>query len=76
MPSVRGSKSSSTSTIVDSGWLRVLGAGTPGLPDLATVNDLGHPADTQGAPGLLVVAYDVLGGIGAVNGGALPGNPG
>ena len=61
---------------VEDGWLRILGAGATGLDDLAGVNGLGDPASTQGPPGHLVVAYDVLGGIWAVNGGDLPGEPG
>lgn len=39
---------------IDHGWLRVLGAGGAGLPDVATA------ADPQ--TGRLIVAYDVLGG--------------
>ncbi|MEV0717752.1 DUF2625 family protein [Asanoa sp. NPDC050611] len=39
---------------IDHGWLRVLGAGHPGLPDVT--------AELDPAAGRLVVAYDVLGG--------------
>lgn len=50
--------------VLDHGWVRMLGAGAPGLPPL----ELGE--------GLLTVAYDVLGGHFAINGAALPGEPG
>ncbi|MFE9688702.1 DUF2625 family protein [Micromonospora sp. NPDC005806] len=39
--------------LVDHGWLRVLGSGHDGLPDVATESD---PA------GLVVIGYDVMGG--------------
>lgn len=39
---------------VDHGWLRVLGSGTPQLPDVVSESKPEH--------GLVVVAYDVLGG--------------
>lgn len=59
--------------LVDHGWIRILGGGRPPL-NLATANDL----DTapRRPPGLLIVAFDVLGGRFAINGGALPGEPG
>jgi hypothetical protein len=49
--------------LVDHGWLRVLGGGStaPELPDLATANGL-----PGGYVERLVVAYDVLGGLFAV----------
>ena len=57
--------------LCDCGWLRLLGGGYGGLPDVATVNGLaGHD---QGPPGRLEVARDVLGGRFAINGGDLPG---
>ncbi|MFI1464056.1 DUF2625 family protein [Nocardia carnea] len=62
--------------LVDHGWLRILGAGCAGLPDLASVNGLGEPGPQARPPGALVVAIDVLGGRFAVNGGALPAEPG
>lgn len=52
--------------LVDDGWLRLLGGGTPDLPDLATASEAGF----------VVVALDALGGRFAINGGALPGQPG
>lgn len=62
--------------VADHGWLRILGGGqsaaaAPGLPSLAEMNGLGHPELEPVAPGLMVVAYDVLGGLFAVNAGAL-----
>lgn len=45
---------------VDHGWVKVLGAGAAGLPDLATVNGLGEPTAESQPPALLVVALDVL----------------
>lgn len=61
--------------LVDHGWLRLLGGGSASLPDLAAVNGLGDP-DTAEAPTFLVVAYDVLGGMFAVDGGGLGVAPG
>jgi hypothetical protein len=57
--------------LIDRGWLRMLGAGSTGLPDLATANGLDDP-EVGSAPGVLTVAYDVLGGRFAINGGDLP----
>ncbi|MCI0571310.1 MAG: DUF2625 domain-containing protein [Myxococcaceae bacterium] len=61
--------------LVDHGWLRILGSGHVRLSDdLATWNGLrGEGVRPVTAPGALVVAYDVLGGFFAINGGALPG---
>lgn len=52
--------------IVDNGWLRILGAGVDGLPGV-------HEAIGQfeGPPPLLDVAWDVVGGRFAINGGGL-----
>jgi hypothetical protein len=59
--------------LVDHGWLRRLGGGSPPL-NLAAANGLeqrlGEP------PTLLTVGFDVLGGRYALNGGALPGSAG
>jgi Protein of unknown function DUF2625 len=57
--------------LIDRGWLRMLGSGCTGLPDLATANGL-HDPESASAPGVLTVAYDVLGGRFAINGGDLP----
>ncbi|MEV6073454.1 DUF2625 family protein [Nocardia sp. NPDC052001] len=59
--------------LVDHGWLRILGGGHAGLPDVATMNRISNPGDDHGA---LIIAVDVLGGLFAINGGALPGKPG
>jgi uncharacterized protein DUF2625 len=45
--------------LIDRGWLRMLGAGCTGLPDLATANGL-DDSEVAVAPGVLTVAYDVL----------------
>ena len=62
--------------VIDHGWLRVLGGGTPDLPDLATASGLGEPGPGSAPPPFVVVALDVLGGRFAINGGGLPGAPG
>jgi Protein of unknown function DUF2625 len=62
--------------LVDHGWVRVLGGGTSRLPDLATASGLGLPGSSSAPPPSLTVAFDVLGGRFAVNGGDLPGSPG
>ncbi|GIG26834.1 DUF2625 family protein [Cellulomonas denverensis] len=54
--------------VADSGWFRLLGGGTAGLPDLVAAGvDL---------PGAVVVGYDALGGTFAVDGGGLGVAPG
>jgi Protein of unknown function DUF2625 len=57
--------------LVDHGWLRVLAAGANEIPSVAEFNDLADPAERTSPPPFLVVAYDVLGGRFAVNGGGL-----
>lgn len=62
--------------IADDGWLRILGGGYdgehgPGMPSLTEMNGLAAGASRPVAPGLLVVAYDILGGLFGVNSGAL-----
>ncbi|AVT35572.1 DUF2625 family protein [Plantactinospora sp. BB1] len=66
--------------LVDGGWLRVLGGGSPerGLPSLAEANGL--PGDGQ-PPAALLVGHDVLGGRFEVSGAdpaaiGRPGEPG
>lgn len=61
--------------LVDNGWLRILGSGSGELPDLASANSL-PPAAQGSPPPHLVVAYDVLGGVFAVDGGGLGVAPG
>ncbi len=59
---------------VDHGWVRVLGAGSPGVPvSLADPLASGERPPIEYA---LVIAYDAIGGFFAVNGGGLPGEPG
>lgn len=53
--------------VLDHGWVRILGAGAEGIEDLATVNALGDPDHRAAPPGHLVVGYDVLGGVFAIN---------
>ncbi len=48
---------------VDHGWLRLLGGGSEHLPSLAGVN--------AASSGLCIVGFDVLGGVFALDGGAL-----
>jgi hypothetical protein len=57
--------------IVDNGWLRILGAGGDGLPGVHEAN-----RSSEGPPPLLDVAWDVLGGRFAINGGGLDAPPG
>lgn len=57
--------------LVDNGWLRVLAAGTPDLPGLHQATALG-----SAPPPWLEVAWDVLGGRFAINGGGLAAEPG
>jgi hypothetical protein len=59
--------------LVNQGWLRILGGGLGPL-NLCIANGIGQPPDEP--PGQLLVAFDVLGGKFAINGGALPGPPG
>ena len=62
--------------LADHGWLRVLGGGGEGLPDLAVANELPDPAADLPGPARLVVAYDVLGGSFAIATDPLHGVPG
>jgi hypothetical protein len=62
--------------LVDHGWVRVLGAGCDRLDgDIARWNGLGDRALRPPTPGAFLVAHDAVGGVFAINGGALgPGN--
>src|SRR5690348_16806462 len=61
-------------TFIAHGWLRLLGAGGPNTAcSLRGLTDEKLPLDL--ATGL-VVAFDVVGGFYAINGGGLPGEPG
>lgn len=62
--------------LIDHGWIRMLGGGTDRLPSLATANGLGDPAKASSPPPFLVVAFDVLGGRFAIDGGGLGLAPG
>jgi hypothetical protein len=62
--------------VIDHGWVRVLGGGTDQLPDLAHAYGLDAGDGTSGSPPALVVAYDVLGGQFAIDGGGLGVNAG
>ncbi len=57
--------------LIEHGWLRILGAGAQDLPGLHEVNRL-----SDGPPPFLEVAWDVLGGRFAINGGGLNAPPG
>lgn len=55
--------------LVDGGWVRILGAGSPRLPrDLARWNGLDAPFRRK--PGALLIGDDCVGGFFAANGGA------
>ncbi|MEU1205335.1 DUF2625 family protein [Nocardia sp. NPDC005825] len=62
--------------LIDHGWLRILGGGHAGLPDVATMSGMPDPTTEGEPPGGLIFAIDVLGGMFAINGGGLPGKPG
>lgn len=63
--------------LVDTGWLRVLGAGSQRLPgSLLDWNGLGEGTAMRAVQGALVVGHDVIGGVFAVNAGGLPGATG
>ena len=51
--------------LIDSGWLRVLGGGSSGLPSLSDANTAGRPQSH------VIVAFDVIGGRFAIDGGGL-----
>lgn len=57
--------------LVDCGWLRILGGGADGLASLASANDLEAPTGDTQPPPALVVAWDVIGGRFAIDGGGL-----
>lgn len=62
--------------LIDAGWLRLLGAGSPRMPgSLRSWND--GTVDTFGLAGrAMLVAHDAVGGFFALNGGAFDGDPG
>jgi hypothetical protein len=63
--------------LIDGGWLRVLGSGHPRLPRTLPGWNRGRTwNEGDGAPAILLVADDVIGGSFAINGGGLAGPPG
>ena len=63
--------------VVDGGWLRILGSGHPRMPRSLPGGNKGRTwEEGQSAPPLLYVADDVVGGVFALDGGALGGPPG
>jgi hypothetical protein len=60
--------------LVDHGWLRFLGSGSPRLSRTLPGWNRGRPCDEHGnCEGFNLVADDVIGGFFALNGGAFPG---
>lgn len=58
------------------GWFKLLGAGGSGLPSLAEANGIGGANEWPATRGALVVAYDAVGGVFAIDGGGLGIAPG
>ncbi|MCL1838036.1 MAG: DUF2625 domain-containing protein [Propionibacteriaceae bacterium] len=62
---------------IDSGWVKVLGAGVPGLPGVAQVNGFPQqPGEAPPAMAGMIVAIDAIGGQFAIDGGGIGDNPG
>lgn len=59
--------------LVDHGWLRLLGGGHGALPSLAEAIALGDPASAAAPPDYVVLGWDVVGGVFALDGGGLRG---
>jgi hypothetical protein len=60
--------------LVDRGWLRLLGSGSPRLQaTLASWNKIGDAPEIEPLEWALVVGFDAVGGFFAFNGGDLPG---
>lgn len=58
--------------LIDHGWIRVLGSGSPKLNRTLPAWNLGKSMNTyEERPGFLLVADDAIGGLFALNGGAL-----
>ena len=57
--------------LVDDGWVRVLGGGSPRISGLAEWNGLDRKALTAESAGMCFVAHDAIGGFFALDGGAL-----
>lgn len=60
--------------VADHGWVRLYGGGSEHLLSIAEANGLSGPVPEP--PGALVVGHDVLGGLFAIDGGALGVAPG
>ncbi|MFM9444529.1 DUF2625 family protein [Streptomyces acidiscabies] len=60
--------SNSGGFVADGGWVRVLGGGANGLPDIGRVNGFPGAVDPRRPPAArLIVGYDVLGGVFALD---------
>lgn len=62
--------------LIDCGWLRILGGGSEGLPSIAEANGWQEATAVHVPPAYLTVAFDVLGGRFAIDGGGLGIDPG
>lgn len=60
--------------VAEHGWVRLYGGGSEDMPSIAEANGLSGPVSAP--PGALVVGHDVLGGLFAIDGGALGIAPG
>lgn len=60
--------------VADHGWVRLYGGGSEHLPSIAEAN--GMDGSVSAPPGALAVGHDVLGGLFAIDGGALGVEPG
>ena len=60
--------------VAEHGWVRLYGGGSESLPSIAKTNGLG--GSVSAPPGALIVGHDVLGGLFAIDGGALGVSPG
>ena len=61
---------------IDHGWVRLLGGGCAGLPSLAEANGLSDPNKVKEPPSHLIIGFDVIGGLFAIDGGGLGIAPG
>jgi hypothetical protein len=60
--------------LVDGGWLRLLGSGSPRLrASLASWNKIGDAPEIEPLEWAMIVGFDAVGGFFAFNGGDLPG---
>lgn len=62
--------------VVDHGWLRLLGGGHEALPSLSEAVAMGDPTRATTAPDYVVLGWDVVGGVFALDGGGLKGTRG